>query len=99
METHVLIRVREEDHLLVEGLLPAITNEYKDRIKRDTSLKIDTDTFLPKETCGGVELIAQRGRIKIVNTLESRLELIAQQLLPDIRSAIFGTNVNRRFTD
>lgn len=39
------------------------------------------------------------GRIKINNTLESRLELIAQQLVPEIRSALFGSNPNRKFTD
>lgn len=39
------------------------------------------------------------GRIKISNTLESRLELIAQQLVPEIRTALFGRNPNRKFTD
>lgn len=36
---------------------------------------------------------------QISNTLESRLELIAQQLLPEIRTALFGRNPNRKFTD
>lgn len=39
------------------------------------------------------------GRIKVSNTLETRLELIAQQLIPEIRSALFGSNPNRKFTD
>jgi len=50
-------------------------------------------------SCGGVILFAQRGRIKIVNTLEARLELIAQQFVPEIRIALFGRNPNRKFTD
>lgn len=36
---------------------------------------------------------------QIPNTLEARLELISQQLVPEIRTALFGRNVNRRFTD
>lgn len=39
------------------------------------------------------------GRIKISNTLETRLELIAQQLIPEIRTALFGINSNRKFND
>jgi V-type H+-transporting ATPase subunit E len=50
-------------------------------------------------SCGGIILFAQRGRIKIVNTLEARLELIAQQFVPEIRVAIFGRNPNRKFSD
>lgn len=99
METQVTIKVREEDQTLVNSLLSAVAAEYKDRIKRDVNLKVDSESFLPKDTCGGVELVSQRGRIKIVNTLESRLDLIAQQLLPDIRAALFGPNPSRKFTD
>lgn len=36
---------------------------------------------------------------QIPNTLESRLELISQQLVPEIRTALFGKNPSRRFTD
>lgn len=36
---------------------------------------------------------------QVPNTLESRLELISQQLVPEIRNALFGRNVNRKFTD
>jgi V-type H+-transporting ATPase subunit E len=43
--------------------------------------------------------VAQKGRIKIANTLEARLDMIAQQMIPEIRTALFGKNVNRRFTD
>lgn len=38
-------------------------------------------------------------RTQVANTLESRLELIAQQLVPEIRNALFGRNMNRKFND
>lgn len=62
-------------------------------------MKVDADSFLSADTTGGIELTAQKGRIKIANTLEARLEMIAQQLVPEIRSALFGRNPNRKFTD
>ncbi|XP_061727992.1 V-type proton ATPase subunit E [Cydia pomonella] len=99
VEPQVTVRVRQADKSLVEGLLPKAQASYKEKISKDLQLKVDNENFLPAETCGGVDLVAAKGRIKICNTLESRLELIAQQLLPEIRTALFGRNPNRKFTD
>ncbi|CAH2054435.1 unnamed protein product, partial [Iphiclides podalirius] len=99
MEPTVTLRVRQTDKALVESVVGRAQTDYKNKIKKDVQLKIDTENFLPADTCGGIELIAAKGRIKICNTLESRLELIAQQLLPEIRTALFGRNPNRKFTD
>ncbi|XP_038207452.1 V-type proton ATPase subunit E [Zerene cesonia] len=99
VEPAVTLRVRQVDKALVESLLSRAQADYKNKIKKDVQLKVDTENFLPPDTCGGIELIAAKGRIKIRNTLESRLELIAQQLLPEIRNALFGRNPNRKFTD
>ncbi|CAG4959791.1 unnamed protein product [Colias eurytheme] len=99
MEPAVTLRVRQVDKALVESLIGRAQADYKNKIKKDVQMKVDSENFLPPDTCGGIELIAARGRIKIRNTLESRLELIALQLLPEIRNALFGRNPNRRFTD
>lgn len=94
-----MIRVRQQDRQLVQGILPVVTTKYKDATGKDVHLKIDDETHLSSDTTGGVELYAQKGKIKINNTLEARLDLIAQQLVPEIRTALFGRNVNRKFTD
>ncbi|KAJ0172206.1 hypothetical protein K1T71_012179 [Dendrolimus kikuchii] len=99
IEPTVTLRVRQVDKSLVESILGKAQQDYKAKIKKDVQLKVDNENFLSVDTCGGIELIAARGRIKISNTLESRLELIAQQLLPEIRTALFGRNPNRKFTD
>ncbi|XP_045504159.1 V-type proton ATPase subunit E [Colias croceus] len=99
MEPAVTLRVRQVDKALVESLIGRAQADYKNKIKKDVQIKVDSENFLPPDTCGGIELIAARGRIKIRNTLESRLELIALQLLPEIRNALFGRNPNRKFTD
>lgn len=99
-ENNVTIRVRQVDILLIESILESVQDAYKQITKgKEVVLKIDQDNFLPPDSCGGVDLFAARGRIKVSNALETRLELIAQQLVPDIRSALFGRNPNRKFTD
>ena len=40
-------------------------------------VQIDRGAYLPKEIAGGVEIYS---KIKVSNTLESRLDLIAQQV-------------------
>ncbi|KAF5303958.1 hypothetical protein FQA39_LY01743 [Lamprigera yunnana] len=98
-EKNVVIRTRVQDVSLIEGLLPEVMQKYKEAVGKEVHVKIDTENYLAADTTGGIELLAQQGRIKINNTLEARLELISAQLLPQIRTALFGRNANRRFTD
>lgn len=99
MEGSVKIRSRQADQQIVQSVLPKAAEEYKSQIGKDVVITLDTESFLPAETCGGVELSALNGRIRVPNTLEARLELIAAQLLPSVRTALFGRNANRKFTD
>ena len=39
--------------------------------------------------------MAQKGKIKVDNTLEARLDMIARQILPGIRTKLFGANPSR----
>ncbi|XP_065160652.1 V-type proton ATPase subunit E [Atheta coriaria] len=98
-ETNVLVRCRAQDRSIVENCLSDVSGRYKEAVGKEVILKIDTENPLPADATGGVELYAHRGRIRINNTLEARLELIAMQLIPEIRTALFGRNVNRKFTD
>uniref|UniRef100_A0A1B6DX01 V-type proton ATPase subunit E n=1 Tax=Clastoptera arizonana TaxID=38151 RepID=A0A1B6DX01_9HEMI len=99
LEANVTIRAREVDLPIIEGLISSIEAQYKEMSGKDLTLKVDPENFLPNDTCGGIDLVTQRGRIKITNTLECRLDLIAHQLVPEIRGALFGRNPNRKFTD
>lgn len=93
------MRCRAQDRSIVENCLSDVSGRYKEAVGKEVILKIDTENPLPADATGGVELYAHRGRIRINNTLEARLELIAMQLIPEIRTALFGRNVNRKFTD
>lgn len=128
MEPKTAIRGRQVDIDLIEEVLPRAMKEYKAKMGKDCNVTLDKDSFLPADTCGGIELYALGGRIRVSfiqfhrhiqifnlhlghfieifvlflqvpNTLEARLELISAQLIPEIRTALFGRNVNRKFTD
>ncbi|XGW30012.1 hypothetical protein V3C99_009210 [Haemonchus contortus] len=98
LEKEVLLRCRERDLNLVEKLLPECLDALEREWGEKTIVKIDKD-FLPQEAAGGVELSAKGGKIRVSSTLESRLELIASQIVPQIRTALFGPNLNRKFFD
>lgn len=99
IESHVTIRCKQTDVGLIQALLPDTKAKFEERLHKEIEVKIDTDNYLPTDTCGGIEMSAHRGKIKVVNTLENRLELLALQMVPDIRVALFGRNPNRKFSD
>ena len=50
-------------------------------------------------SAGGIEMYAHKGKIKVDNTLEARLQMIGESTMPQIRTALFGANENRKFND
>nr|SVE76070.1 EOG090X0F8Y [Daphnia hispanica] len=78
MEPVVTIRCREVDLELVESVLPEAIAKYSEAMHKPCQINIAKENFLPVNTCGGVELAAFHGRIRVNNTLENRLEMIAE---------------------
>lgn len=89
------MQCRPQDSSLLD--LDATAKQFTEITGRKVQLSLETS--LPSEACGGVELYVKRGKIRVCNTLESRLDMIALQLVPQIRAALFGRNPNRRFMD
>jgi len=96
-EPKVEVRVRQEDKADVQAVLKSAAEEYKKRTQKPIELGID-GTYLPPGptkggfglTCaGGVLLTAQDDKIVCDNTLDQRLGLAFDSLLPEIRRAIF----------
>ncbi|XP_018417601.1 PREDICTED: V-type proton ATPase subunit E 1 isoform X2 [Nanorana parkeri] len=99
LESKVFIRCRKEDVQLLRNSVQKNIPIYKAATKRDVEVFIDQEGYLAPEIAGGVEMYNADGKIKVANTLESRLDLIAQQMMPEIRVALFGVNTNRKFLD
>jgi len=99
LENEVVLKCRQKDVPLVERVLPASISELKKVSGRETKTHIDRENFLPPDVAGGVDVATRDGKIKVVSTLESRLELLNQQMIPEIRVILFGRNPNRKFLD
>ncbi|XP_014856348.1 PREDICTED: V-type proton ATPase subunit E 1 isoform X2 [Poecilia mexicana] len=99
LEPKVTIRCRQQDVDMVQAAVNKNVAVYKETVKSNITVRIDQDHFLPSNICGGVEVYNNNGKIKVSNTLESRLDLVAQQMMPEIRETLFGSNPNRRFLD
>ncbi|KAJ3612369.1 hypothetical protein NHX12_020645 [Muraenolepis orangiensis] len=99
LESKVTIRCRKQDVPMVQASIQRNIPAYKDRVKTNLEVRIDQDNCLSQDISGGIELYNARGNIKVSNTLDSRLDLMAQQMMPEVRGALFGANPNRKFLD
>jgi len=99
LEKHVSIRCRKEDVSLIEKVMLDAAEQYKQASGNDVQIVIDDTRYLTGETCGGVVMSNKTGSIRVCNTLDARLDMIGQQMMPEIRELLFGKNPNRKFTD
>ncbi|KAM6221179.1 V-type proton ATPase subunit E 2 [Rhynchocyon petersi] len=97
LEPRVLIRCRQQDTLLMETALQRVIPGYVLVSQKPVEVCIDQGAYLPSNLAGGLEAYSENHRIKVSNTLEDRLDLIAQHRMPEIRKALFGANPNRKF--
>ncbi|XP_032258409.1 V-type proton ATPase subunit E 1-like [Phoca vitulina] len=99
LEPRMIVHCRKQDFPLVKAAVQKAIPMYKIATKKDVDVQIDQEAYLPEEIAGGVEIYNGDRKIKVSNTLESRLDLIAQQMMPEVRGALFGANANRNFLD
>uniref|UniRef100_A0A2K5YIZ1 ATPase H+ transporting V1 subunit E1 n=1 Tax=Mandrillus leucophaeus TaxID=9568 RepID=A0A2K5YIZ1_MANLE len=99
LEPRTIVHCRKQDFPLVKAAVQKAISMYKIATKNDVDVQIDQESYLPEDIAGGVEIYNGDCKIKVSNTLESRLDLIAQQMMPEVRGALFGANANRKFLD
>ncbi|KAL2773870.1 V-type proton ATPase subunit E 2 [Daubentonia madagascariensis] len=97
LEPVMIVRCRPQDLLLVQAAVQKAIPEYMMVSQKHVEVQIDQEAPLAVNAAGGVEVYSSNQRIKVSNTLESRLDLSAQQKMPEIRMALFGANANRKF--
>lgn len=95
LEANVVVRCRQQDVPLVQQVIPNSVKHVKQDTGIDAKITVDSE-YLSSDSPGGVELHANKGRTKVINTLESRLDTIVHQMVPEIRTQLFGHNANRK---
>ncbi|KAH0828625.1 ATPase V1 A1 complex subunit E [Lanmaoa asiatica] len=95
MEPNVTLIVREKDVERVQKAGEAAAETYNQLSGRQ--IAFDIHGTLSNESPGGVKLANGSKRITIDNTLDERLRLLEDRMLPEIRRDLFGPNENRKF--
>ncbi|XP_052810048.1 V-type proton ATPase subunit E-like [Mya arenaria] len=101
LEPEVTLRCKQQDLDMVMDAWPGAVEAYRNATqgKKDVKVTVDTETFLGSDVSGGVELVSQGGKFVVENTLESRLDLMSRQMIPELRVILYGRNPNRKFSD
>ncbi|KIJ12733.1 hypothetical protein PAXINDRAFT_171042 [Paxillus involutus ATCC 200175] len=95
MEPKVTLVAREKDAELVQKAGEAAAETYTQI--SGSHVSFDVEGTLSNESAGGIKLINGSKRITIDNTLDERLRLLEDRMLPEIRRDLFGPNENRKF--
>lgn len=95
LEPDVLVACRPVDTKACESAASSASKKYHDISGRDVSVKVDGS--LPKDGAGGIKLSAAGSRITLDNTLDERLTLLEDTMLPEIRTDLFGPSESRKF--
>ncbi|KAI3641509.1 hypothetical protein MIR68_000639 [Amoeboaphelidium protococcarum] len=99
----VMIVCKKSDVSMVEEASKQAVSEYLKIIQLDQGkslfIQVDKNRNLPDSTSGGVVLVTAGGKIVCQNTLEARLDLAAEKMLPYLRMALYGASPSRRFFD
>eukprot|EP00055_Hartaetosiga_balthica_P015157 m.87842 g.87842 ORF g.87842 m.87842 type:complete len:227 (+) comp8791_c6_seq1:1955-2635(+) len=95
-ENEVNLRCCKEDVSIVEKVLPQAKEEFTKLTNLVPNVVVDTETFLDDECGGGIVLIVD-DRITVTNTLDKRIDLTVDRLMPAIRFNLFGASESRQF--
>jgi len=103
-ENRVILQCRKEDINIVKSQVEPATKLYEEFISQNTGvtpkchIDISNDNLPPGPVkgkkslfcCGGIVLSARNGTIVCKNTLDSRLDLCFENLIPQVRGMLFG---------
>ncbi|KAF7965304.1 hypothetical protein HWV62_20476 [Athelia sp. TMB] len=95
MEPNVTVLGRKKDENLVKQASEGAAKQYSEISGRE--IKYEIEATLNDDGAGGVKLMNGTRRITIDNTLDERLRLLEDRMLPEIRKDLFGANENRKF--
>ncbi|KAH9950827.1 ATPase V1/A1 complex subunit E [Amylocystis lapponica] len=95
LEPEVIVHAREIDVEIVRRAANNAAEQYKEISGR--TVNADVQGTLSNEIAGGVKLVSGSRRITLDNTLDERLRLLEDRMLPEIRNNLFGPNDNRKF--
>ncbi|KAI0674357.1 ATPase V1/A1 complex subunit E [Trametes maxima] len=95
LEPDVTVHSREKDVAIVQRAAESAAKQYNEISGR--TVRPTVKATLSSDIAGGVKLVSGTERITLDNTLDERLRLLEDRMLPEIRTDLFGSNPNRKF--
>ncbi|KAJ1838179.1 V-ATPase V1 sector subunit E [Coemansia sp. RSA 486] len=95
-DSRVNVRGRKADLDLVKKAVVEAVEIYKKNGKQIEATVVESSS-LPDSVLGGVRVSALNDRISVDNTLQARLDLSSDRMLPQLRDTLFGQSPNRKF--
>ncbi|KAG5645936.1 hypothetical protein DXG03_004725 [Asterophora parasitica] len=95
LESSVTVHSRAKDEELAKKAAEGAATAYKEISGREVQWAVEGS--LSDDSAGGVKLVSGTRRITLDNTLDERLRLLEDRMLPEIRKDLFGANENRKF--
>jgi len=95
MEKNLTISCRSQDQSLVSEAATTAAAEFEKSTGFQVSYKVTEG--LSDKSSGGIIVTGFNGRMKVDNSIEERLRLLEEKMLPEIRDNLFGKNDNRKF--
>ncbi len=96
-DPQVTLQCKQSEKVLVSQAVEEAKKVYESNLHTQVNIVMNEQDFLPEKSAGGIALSVMQDRIRSVNTLEARLDLLSESMLPDIRILLFGPSENRRF--
>ncbi|EMD36194.1 hypothetical protein CERSUDRAFT_84268 [Gelatoporia subvermispora B] len=95
LEADVTVHARPTDAEVVKQAADGAAKQYNEISGLKVSVTVKET--LSDNIAGGIKLVSGTERITIDNTLDERLRLLEDRMLPEIRYDLFGANENRKF--
>ncbi|KAI0055974.1 ATPase V1/A1 complex subunit E [Artomyces pyxidatus] len=95
LEPNATVYARAKDEKIAARAVESAKKAFKEISGRDVEVAVEAS--LDDESAGGVKLISGTRRITLDNSLDERLRLLEDRMLPEIRHDLFGPNENRKF--
>ncbi|KAL6297786.1 ATPase V1/A1 complex subunit E [Sparassis latifolia] len=95
LEPDVTVHARGLDVEVVRRAADGAAKQYTEVSGR--TVNVTVVGLLSDDIAGGVKLVSGSQRITLDNTLDERLRLLEDRMLPEIRNNLFGPNDNRKF--
>jgi V-type H+-transporting ATPase subunit E len=96
-DPQVTLQCKQSEKAMVAQAAEEAKKRYESSLNTKVNIVMNEQDFLSEKSAGGIALSVMQDRIRSVNTLEARLDLLSDSMLPDIRILLFGPSENRRF--